>query len=367
MELKKIEDKEKWMRLALSLAKKGQGKVSPNPLVGAVIVKEGRLVGKGYHRYFGGPHAEIEAIKDAKDNAKGGTLFVNLEPCCHFGKTPPCTEAIIKAGIKKVVVATLDPNPLVNGKGVEILRKAGVEVEVGICEEEAKKVNEFFLKFIKEKIPFVIVKAAASLDGKIATFKGESKWITGEKSRKKGKMLRSMVDAILVGINTVIKDDPQLFPPVKRKRFYRILLDTNLKVPLGAKIIKDQHLYPTVIFAGCKVKREKVRILKEKGVRVEVVESTSTKVNLKEVLKKLGEKNIASLLVEGGGEVIASFFENKLVDKIFVFLSPILIGGKDAPTWFEGKGFSHLKCAPRIKIERLQRIEEDLLIEGYPE
>ncbi|MCD6575400.1 bifunctional diaminohydroxyphosphoribosylaminopyrimidine deaminase/5-amino-6-(5-phosphoribosylamino)uracil reductase RibD [Candidatus Aerophobetes bacterium] len=356
---------EKWMKLAISLARRGEGKVSPNPVVGAVLIKNGNLIGKGYHRYFGGPHAEIEAIKDAGEKVRGSTLFVTLEPCCHFGKTPPCTKAIIKAGIKKVVVATLDPNPLNNGRGVEILRKAGIDVKVGVCEKEARKINEFFFKFIREKIPYVILKAAASLDGKIATYKGESKWITGERSRKLGKKLRSKVDAILVGINTVIKDNPQLLPLKSRKRFFRVILDTKLRIPPGAKVLEEQLHYPTFIFTSSKANREKIRSLKEKNVKVRVLEDCEDRVNLKKVLRELGKEGIASLLVEGGGEVIASFIEENLADRIFLFLSPLLIGGRKAPTWIEGKGFESLKYVPRIKIEKIQKVDEDILIQGY--
>lgn len=361
-----MSEEEKWMRMALSLAKKGEGKVSPNPMVGAVIVKNGKLVGKGYHRYFGGPHAEIEAIRDAKNGVKGATLFVSLEPCCHFGKTPPCTQAIIEAGVKKVVVATLDPNPVNNGKGMQRLREAGIETKVGVCEEEAVKINEVFFKFIKQKIPYVIVKAAASLDGKIATFKGDSKWITGEKSRILGKKLRNKVDAILVGINTVIKDDPELLPLSPKKRFFRIILDSRLKVPLGAKILKNQSHYPTLIFTTSGADPEKIKNLEDKGIRVKIIqEDENGRVSLKKVLKELGKKDVASLLVEGGGEVIGSFIREKLVDKLFLFLSPRIIGGKTAPTWVEGEGFDSLSATPRVKVARLTKTEEDILLEGY--
>lgn len=361
-----MNEKEKWMKIAISLAKRGEGKVSPNPMVGAVILREGKLISKGYHRYFGGPHAEVDALKKAGKKARGATLFVNLEPCCHFGKTPPCTQAIIKAGIRKVIVAVKDPNPLNNGKGLEELKKAGIEVEVGICKEEATKLNEFFFKYVQKKVPFVIVKAAASLDGKIATCKGESKWITSEKSRKLGKKLRNKVDAILVGINTVLKDDPELLPLQTRKRFFRIVLDSELKTPLQSKILENQASFPTLIFTTEKAKDKKVKTIIKKGVEVIRVSSDPTgRVNPSEVLKKLGERQIASLLVEGGGEVIGSFIREKLVDKIYLFLSPRLIGGKQAPTWLEGRGFEALSETPKLDIIRLRKIEEDILLEGY--
>ena len=355
--------KEKWMRLALSLAKRGEGKASPNPMVGAVLVKDGKLIAKGYHRYFGGPHAEIEALKRAKDKAKGATLYVTLEPCSHYGKTPPCTLAIIKAGVSKVIAATIDPNPLNSGRGIKILREKGIETEVGICEEKAKKLNESFFKFIREKIPFVTVKVGASLDGKIATFTGESKWITTEKSREVAHNLRNKFDAILVGINTVIKDDPKLLPPSQRK-FLRVILDSRLRVPLSSKVLKDQKKAPTLIFTTPKANLKKMRILKNEGIKINVVERGG-KVPLKKVLSYLGEFGIMSLLVEGGGEVIGSFFEENLVDKIYLFISPRIIGGKNSLSWVGGKGIDSLDKSPKLKISSLKRIDEDIFVEGY--
>jgi len=355
--------KEKWMRLALSLAKRGEGKVSPNPMVGAVLVKDGKLIAKGYHRYFGGPHAEIEALRKAKDKAKGATLYVTLEPCSHYGKTPPCTLAIIKAGVSKVIAATIDPNPLNSGRGIKILREKGIETEVGICEEKAKKLNESFFKFIREKIPFVTVKVGASLDGKIATFTGESKWITTEKSREVAHNLRNKFDAILVGINTVIKDDPKLLPPSQRK-FLRVILDSRLRVPLSSKVLKDQKKAPTLIFTTPKANLKKMRILKNEGIKINVVERGG-KVPLKKVLSYLGEFGIMSLLVEGGGEVIGSFFEENLVDKIYLFISPRIIGGKNSLSWVGGKGIDSLDKSPKLKISSLKRIDEDIFVEGY--
>jgi len=355
--------KEKWMRLALSLAKRGEGKVSPNPMVGAVLVKDGKLIAKGYHRYFGGPHAEIEALRKAKDKAKGATLYVTLEPCSHYGKTPPCTLAIIKAGVSKVIAATIDPNPLNSGRGIKILREKGIETEVGICEEKAKKLNESFFKFIREKIPFVTVKVGASLDGKIATFTGESKWITTEKSREVAHNLRNKFDAILVGINTVIKDDPKLLPPSQRK-FLRVILDSRLRVPLSSKVLKDQKKAPTLIFTTPKANLKKMRILKNEGIKINVVERGG-KVPLKKVLSYLGEFGITSLLVEGGGEVIGSFFEENLVDKIYLFISPRIIGGKNSLSWVGGKGIDSLDKSPKLKISSLKRINEDIFVEGY--
>ena len=353
---------EKWMKLALKLAGKGEGEVSPNPMVGAVLTKEGKVIAVGYHRYFGGPHAEVEAIEKSKSEAQGATLYVSLEPCNCYGKTPPCTEKIIQAGIKKVIAATSDPT---SKEGLKRLAKEGIETELGVCQEEAEKLNEAFFKYLREKRPFVIVKAAASLDGKIATTGGESKWITGEKARKFAHSLRNKVDAILVGINTVIKDDPTLFPSSSKKRFIRIILDSKLRIPSKARLLNDQEKAGTFIFTTLQANRKKLEELKERGIKVVVTEGEEEKVNIREVLKKLGELEIMSLLVEGGGEVIASFFEKKRVDKVFLFLASRIIGGKKAPTWVEGKGVNSLNETPCIDIYSLKKIERDFLLQGY--
>ncbi len=360
-----ISEKEKWMRLALSLAKKGEGKVSPNPMVGAVLVKNGKLIAKGYHRYFGGPHAEVEAIQRAKDKARGCTLYVTLEPCSHYGKTPPCTQAIIRAGIRRVVIATLDPNPINSGRGVQELKKAGIETELGVCEEEATKVNEAFFKFMKKKIPFVVVKVASSLDGKIATSKGESKWITGQKAREFAHRLRDKMDAILVGINTVISDDPSLLAPSKDS-LARVILDSKLRIPLNSKILKNQDKADTFIFTTSKADRQKLCELKSRGIKVAIVkEDQDGRVDLEEVLKKLASLEIMILLVEGGGKVIGSFFDKGLVDKLFLFLAPRIIGGRNSLTWVEGKGVDLLSQTPHIEVSSLRKIGQDFLLEGY--
>ena len=360
-----LSEKEKWMRLALSLAKKGEGKVSPNPMVGAVLVKNGKLIAKGYHRYFGGPHAEVEAIQRAKDKARGCTLYVTLEPCSHYGKTPPCTQAIIRAGVRRVIIATLDPNPVNSGRGVQELKKAGIETELGVCEEEATKVNEAFFKFMKKKIPFVVVKVASSLDGKIATSKGESKWITGQKAREFAHRLRDKMDAILVGINTVISDDPSLLAPSKDS-LARVILDSKLRIPLNSKILKDQDKADTFIFTTSKADRQKLCELKSRGIKVAIVkEDQDGRVDLEEVLKKLASLEIMILLVEGGGKVIGSFFDKGLVDKLFLFLAPRIIGGRNSLTWVEGRGVDLLSQTPHIEVSSLRKIGQDFLLEGY--
>lgn len=353
---------EKWMKLALKMAKKGEGKVSPNPMVGAVLTKEEKMIATGYHKYFGAAHAEVEAIEKAKGEAQGATLYVSLEPCNYYGKTPPCTEKIIRAGIKKVVAAISDPT---SRGGLKRLAREGIETELGVCQEEAKKLNEAFLKYVREKIPFVIVKAAASLDGKIATTGRESKWITGEEARKFAHSLRDKVDAILVGINTVIKDDPSLLPSSSKKRFIRIILDSKLRIPLKARLLKDQKESPTFIFVTSKANKPKLQELKKRGIKVVATKEEKEKVSLKEVLRILGELEIMNLLVEGGGEVIASFFEQKRVDKVFLFLASRIIGGKEAPSWVEGKGINSLKETPYIDIDSWKRMGEDFLLQGY--
>lgn len=356
------EDK-KWMRVCLSLARKGEGKVSPNPLVGAVVVKEEKLISQGYHSRFGGPHAEVIALKKAGEKAQGSTLYVSLEPCSTWGKTPPCTRFILSSGVRRVVIGTLDPNPQNYQKGVKELREGGVEVVVGVEEEKAKKINEAFFKFMKEGRPWVVLKAAVSLDGKISTFAGESFWITQEKARKFSHRLRDRVDAILVGVNTIIKDNPQLLAP--SRSILRVVLDSSLRVPFSAKIFQNQERGKTLIFTTQKAEREKISELHSRGIEVLGGEKKEDRVSLEFVLKELKKRKILSLLVEGGGEVIASFIEENLADKIFLFVAPRIIGGKKSPTWVEGKGVKKLSETPWLRIEKIKRIGEDFLIEAY--
>lgn len=355
-----------YMREVLFLAEKGSGYVSPNPLVGSVLVKNGKIIGKGYHECFGGDHAEINAIKSAGDSVKGSTLFVNLEPCVHFGKTPPCVDSIIKSGIKEVVISHLDPNQIVKGKGVEKLRKAGIKVKVGLLEEKAKFLNEIFLKFIPQKRPFVILKAGISLDGKIAAKSGDSKWITGEKSRDYVHSLRSKTDAVLVGIKTVLSDNPYLTSHGKgiKKNPKKIILDTRGRIPLDSNVFKEpRDLIVVTTNLTPKVKIEKI---KKTGAEVLFVKKIKNRVDLNELLKKLGEKNIASLLVEGGSEVNGSFVDSKLVDKVLFFVSSMIIGGKEAYSSVGGEGVRALKNAIRLKEVNVKKIGQDYLFEGYP-
>jgi diaminohydroxyphosphoribosylaminopyrimidine deaminase/5-amino-6-(5-phosphoribosylamino)uracil reductase len=355
------------MNRALRLAEKGRGRTSPNPMVGAVLVKEGRAVGDGYHAKAGEAHAEIVALRQAREEAKGATLYLNLEPCAHYGKTPPCAPEVIEAGVKRVVIGMEDPNPLVKGKGIEILRRAGLEVEVGILERECRRLNEAFCKYILKKEPFVILKAAATLDGKIATRTGDSKWISGEASRRFVHKLRDQVDGVLVGVGTVLKDDPLLTARVRGGRDpYRIVLDSRLKIPEQAKVIGTSPS-KTIIAATALAPKDKIEKFEKRGVQIFIFDSKEGKVNLKTCLSKLGEIGMMSLLVEGGGQVNGSFLDEGLIDKLLLFLSPKMIGDQQAPGIFDGRGVSNLQEAIGLKEMKTRRVGEDILIEGYLE
>ena len=356
---------EGWMRRALRLAEKGRGRTSPNPMVGAVLVKDGKAVGEGYHVKAGEPHAEIVALRQAGEEARETTLYLNLEPCTHFGKTPPCTPAVIEAGVKRVVIGMEDPNPLVQGKGVEKLRIAGLNVEVGVLEKACRRLNEAFCKYIVRKEPFVTLKVAATLDGKIATRDGDSKWISGEASRRLVHRLRDRMDGVLVGIGTVLKDDPELTARVKGGRNpYRIVLDSHLKIPEDAKVVKS---FPpkTVIATTEMAPKDKMERLEQRGVRILLLDSKGGRVNLKACLSKLGEMEMMSLLVEGGSQVNGSFLDEGLIDKLLFFLSPRLIGDNQALGIFGGRGVASLKEAFSLQGLRARRIGEDMLLEGY--
>ncbi len=371
-----------FMQRAVELAAKGQGRTSPNPMVGAVIVKGNKIIAEGYHKKAGTPHAEVAALKKAGVKAKGATLYINLEPCCHTDKkTPPCTKAIIKSGIKKAVIAMIDPNPKVSGRGIKELKNAGIKTEVGIMGTEAKRLNEAFIKFITKKEPFVILKIAQSLDGKIASASGESKWITSEESRKHVHRLRNRVDAVLVGIGTVKKDDPSLTCRIRGGRNpYRIIVDSRLQIPLNAKVLRHKD-NRTIIATTRKAPKRKIDLLKAKGARVLIIREKNGKVhpigqkappglsngvNLKNLMKELGKLNIASIMIEGGSSINASAMSSKIVDKIMFFISPKIIGGTDAVPSIGGKSPASLRNVVRIKNPQVKIIGEDILLEGYP-
>jgi diaminohydroxyphosphoribosylaminopyrimidine deaminase / 5-amino-6-(5-phosphoribosylamino)uracil reductase len=357
-----------FMRKAITLARRGLGTTSPNPMVGAVVVKGGKIVGEGYHQKAGEAHAEVIALEKAGPRARGGLLVLNLEPCCHTGKTPPCVNAIIKAGLRKVVVAMQDPNPLVNGKGIELLRKAGIDVKVGLLEQEARILNEAFVTYVKNKRPFFLVKGAVSLDGKIATRIGESKWISNEESREYVQQLRSVMDGIMVGINTVILDNPLLLPKVSKPKRYpvRIVLDSKLRIPPACELVKTADKFRTIIFTLADSRQDKESRLKSLGVEVvRVAPAENGRVPLSAVCKELWQREITSVLVEGGGELNSSFISEKLADKIVIFYAPKLIGGKNAPSLLGGKGIDFMKDACRIDITSVRKLKDDICVEGY--
>ncbi|MFH1788260.1 MAG: bifunctional diaminohydroxyphosphoribosylaminopyrimidine deaminase/5-amino-6-(5-phosphoribosylamino)uracil reductase RibD [Candidatus Altiarchaeota archaeon] len=355
-------DDNDFMRRALALA--GKGNTSPNPLVGCVIVKNGRVMAEGFHRKAGLPHAEIEALRKLKcGEARGSTLYVTLEPCCHHGRTPPCTDAIIKAGVKRVVAAMRDPNPLVAGKGAMILRNAGVEVNVGVLRKEAEQLNEAYVHFMKTVTPFVTLKSAMSLDGKIAAKTGDSKWITGEKARKRVHDLRSRVDAVLVGVGTVLKDDPRLTCRVKGGRDpLRVIVDSHLRIPLEAKVLGDGNV---VVATTKRHSLQKKKRLDNRGVDVWVVAEKNRRVNLTDLARVLGEIGVRSILIEGGGEVNASAIQAGIVNKVLFFISPMIVGGREAKTPVEGEGTKKIREAVKVRNSTVERIGDDFLVTGY--
>ncbi len=350
------------MRHTLSLAKKGLGKTYPNPMVGAIIVKDGEIVGTGYHRAYGLPHAEVEALRIAGQKAFGATLYVNLEPCSHYGKTPPCVDAIIKAGIKEVVIGTVDPNPLVRGNGIKRLKEAGISVKVGILERLCKETNEAFFTYMTKKRPFFTLKLALSLDGKIATKSGDSKWITGDLARRYVHVLRASSQAVIVGINTVIKDDPLLTCRLKRpfKNPKRVILDSSGKIPEDAKVLENPE---NCIIFTTESGESNLKFARDIGAKVLVC--GKAKVNLDLLQKELFKMDMVSVLVEGGAEVAGSFFDRSLIDKVFFFISPKIFGGRKAKPALGGEGVLTVKEAKALKRVKVKRFGCDILISGY--
>lgn len=355
-----------FMKEALRLAAKGRGRTSPNPMVGAVIIRGGKIIAGDYHRRSGTPHAEILALRNAGKLTKDATLFINLEPCCHTDKkTPPCTNAIIESGLRKVIVAMTDPNPKVSGKGIKALKNAGIEVETGMMEPEAKRLNETFAKFITKREPFVILKAAQSLDGKIATASGESKWITGDKARQYVHRLRNEVDALIVGIGTVIADDPSLDCRIKCGRNpFRVIVDSALRIPLNAKVLRHED-NKTIIAATEKANSEKISSVTKMGHKVLTVKSKEGKVDLKSLMKELGRLEITSVMIEGGSSLNASALSSGIVDKVIFFCAPKIIGGVDAIPSIGGLSPASLNKIIKVKDLRVKRVGDDFMFEGY--
>ncbi|MGM0845354.1 MAG: bifunctional diaminohydroxyphosphoribosylaminopyrimidine deaminase/5-amino-6-(5-phosphoribosylamino)uracil reductase RibD [Bacillota bacterium] len=354
-----------YMELALSLAKAGKGQTSPNPAVGAVVVKDGEILGMGAHLKAGEPHAEVHAIRQAGPKAEGADIYVTLEPCAHTGKTPPCANLIVENKLRRVFIASVDPNPLVAGKGISILENAGIEVTTGVCETEALKMNEHFFHYIQTKTPYVTLKSAVTLDGKTASFTGDSKWITSEESRLDVHKYRHTHDAILVGVNTVIKDNPFLTTRLPRggKNPIRVVLDTNLRIPIESKILEVKEA-KTVIFCGSKASAEKKRILKEKGVLLEQLNSPDMAIS--QVLKRLGELNITSLFVEGGSSVHFSFLKERAFQEVVIYIAPKLVGGSKAFSSFGGDGFALISDGEQLEFSSVESIGVDLKIIAKP-
>ncbi len=409
---------EHYMRLALRLAARGAGWVSPNPMVGAVVVRDGEIVGRGWHRRYGGPHAEVEALQVAGERARGATLYVTLEPCNHEGLTPPCTQAVLAAGISRVVIAMADPNPRVTGGGAAFLADKGVAVTLGVLEEEARRLNEAWIKWVTTGLPFVVAKAACSLDGRIATVTGESQWLTGVAARTFGHRLRHECDAVLVGVGTVLADDPQLTvrlgagkarggvqearvpppaaaapdalgvacilpasepaPPVRPpaatggrreprpqgKDPLRVVLDSALRIPLSARLLHLESPAPTLIAATPQAPAERVEALRQAGAEVLILPEERGRVALRPLLERLGKRKVTSILVEGGAETLGSFFDARLVDRFYFFYAPKILGGKEGYPMIAGHGVRHLAEAHLARDLRVRRLGPDILVTG---
>ena len=367
-----MKDDTLFMKQALELAARARGFTSPNPMVGAVVVKDGKVVGKGYHHAAGQPHAEVNAIDDAGADARNATIYVTLEPCNHVGRTPPCTQKILAAGIERVVVAMADPNPDVTGGGNAFLKEKGLEVVSGVCEAEARQLNEVFVKFIRTGRPFVVLKCAATLDGQIATRTGDSKWVTGELARQHVHAVRHAMDAILVGKGTVIKDDPSLTTRLGKEEDrdpHRVILDTRLSIPTRARLFQMASSALTYIAAGPLTRNKEIKArksaLEAAGAVVLETPLTDGRVDLEALMGVLGEAGITSLLIEGGGRVIGSALSAGIVDKAMFFYAPKILGGNDGVPICQGKGPDLMKDCLTLTDTRVERFGDDVLIEGY--
>ncbi len=354
---------EYYMNMALREASKGCGWVNPNPMVGAVIVKDGRVIGMGHHERYGSPHAERNALASCTESPEGASIYVTLEPCCHHGQTPPCTDALIESGIKKVIAGLKDPNPLVAGKGLEILRNNGIETLCGILEEECRRQNEVFCHYITHKTPFVAMKYAMTLDGKIATVSGKSKWITSEKTREHVHGLRHRYSAVMAGVGTVIADDPLLTCRLPGGRDpFRIVCDTNLRIPPESQIVKTAHEFRTYI-ATAAPEGEKTDRLRDRGAEIIRVPVNNSHIDLNELMKVLGEKGIDSMLLEGGASLNASALDCGIVNKAFVYIAPKIFGGEGAKGPVGGTGVNRPEEAFLFRDRKITEFDEDILLE----
>ncbi len=359
------------MRLALRLARRGMGKTSPNPMVGAVVVNAGKVVGRGYHHRAGEPHAEVLALAGAGEKARGATLYLNLEPCDHFGRTPPCTRAILAAGIRRVVAGMKDPNPLVSGRGNRRLRRGGIDVEVGILEDECRELNEPFEKFMATGTPWVTLKAAATLDGKVAAASGDSRWISSPGSRAYVHRLRSAADAVLVGLGTVLRDDPMLnvrLPAgTKARHPLRVIVDSRLRIPLDCRVVRTAAEYPTLVATTDEAPAARMKALKSAGVTViPVKRGGDGRVSLTNLMKVLAGRGIQSLLLEGGPTLNASAIREKIVDRMLLFMAPKIIGGGNCPGILGGEACLRVRDAQPWEILSVKRLGPDVMILARP-
>lgn len=357
------------MERALREAAKGLGRTRPNPSVGCVIACGDRVIASGHTAPAGGPHAEVAALKAAGEDARGADVYVTLEPCNHFGRTPPCTEALVRAGIARIFVGMRDPHPLVDGRGIQRLRSEGVEVEVGLLEEACRRTHEAFLHHVRTRRPFVVAKLAQSLDGRVATRTGESKWITNAAARRRGHELRDRLDAIAVGVGTVLADDPELSCRIRGGRDpIRVIVDTHARTPPDAKVVRyrSESEAPTWIAVGDAADRTRIRELEDAGATVIQCGIRDGKIWLDDLLVRLGERDITSLLLEGGPTLIGSFRDHALLDKMHIFVAPILIGGRESRSSLEGEGPAELAQALRLDIADHEWLDGDLVLTGYP-
>ena len=355
-----------FMRRAIELAKRGGGFVHPNPHVGCVVVKNEEIIAEGFHERYGGFHAERNALTSCKSEVKDAILYVTLEPCCHYGKTPPCTDIIIEKGIKKVFVGILDPNPLVSGNGVKILKKAGIQVETGICEDEIRELNKVFLKYITTKLPYVIMKTAMTLDGKIATNTGDSKWVTNEDSRKIVHRLRSEMAGVVIGIGTAVADDPMLTCRLDGNHHQptRIVVDSRLSIPIDSQLVTTSKEYKTIVATTQTHFPEREKKIKEMGAEILHCNEQNGHVDIKDMLVKLGAQGIDSLLLEGGGTLNSAFLEAGCIDEVYAFIAPKIVGGSDAPSPVSGNGIKKMYNAITLQNIDTQYINGDILIKG---
>ena len=359
-----MEQDRQYMKMALELAQKGMGFTAPNPMVGAVIVKNGRIIGQGYHRKYGELHAEREALAVCTEEPKGASIYVTLEPCCHYGKQPPCVNAILEAGIRRVIIGSSDPNPLVAGKGIRILKDHGIEVTENILKEECDKLNEAFFYYIQNKKPYVVMKYAMTMDGKIAAYTGESKWVTGEAARIHVQEQRLKYTGIMVGVGTVLADDPMLTCRLENSRNpVRIICDSHLRTPLTSKIVRTAETIPTILASSSK-DQQKIKNYEELGCQVLYVPEKNGHIDLNRLMELLGAAKIDSILLEGGGSLNWSALESGIVQKVQTYIAPKLFGGEEAKTPVEGKGFPYPASAVLLKNSEIIRLGDDFLIES---